>query len=377
MKDTSAPSLFLIPEMFSRKFRSVSWINRPDVPDRFDNETRLDLFCQEIWDIKDNLLNATQAGEAAKPIPVCHITYGNGSEQDLYAHVVQKDDFAVFLEVSHSYIDQHFLSIQLWATDQKQAPTYPTDLLFRGDPIHEATRNKPAKIETFIRPVALTIHTWHFDASPYLPNESTLFQLKEAVATFPPYLSWEAFEQGEYGVAAANILPFLAGDDPTDTLTLFMKSYYATIKYLAGDYASAAEHFLSVGSGYSSNGLPRNADVRFCFAIEAGKRITDLNVSYRVLADVVAGLGFLGADYKGELVNILKNYYSEVYIGAAVLCRRVIELYLTELLTTKHGKTVKELTKAAKAAGQIPKDARPGLFTVLCTGESPRTDYGR
>ena len=55
----------------------------------------------------------------------------------------QKDDFSVFLEVSHSYIDQHFVISQLWATDEKKAPTYPIKLLFSDAPITEALVNEP------------------------------------------------------------------------------------------------------------------------------------------------------------------------------------------------------------------------------------------
>jgi len=358
-------SLFLLPEMLSRRFRTVSWQNRPNVPNRFDYETRLDLFCQQIWDIKDNILNATHAGDATKPIPICHITYANGSEQDLYAHLVQTDDFVVFLEVSHSYIDQHFLSFQLWATDQKETPKYPTNLLFRDAAISETSVHPHKIAEVFIRPVAITIHTSHFDPAPYLPDEHTLLQLNSAISVFPWYSSWKAFEQGDYEAAATRLLAFPKLLTPADARRFLLAAFYATCKYLAGDYATAAEHFLSAGKGYLANGFHRNADVCFCFAVEAGKRITDMNVSYRLLNDIVDNLTFLGDDFRREVVNILKNYYSQVYIGAAVLCRRVIEVYLKELLAIRCRKTVQVLTKEAKASGQLAKDARRGLYTVL------------
>lgn len=151
---------FLLPEVLSQKFKSIGWINRVDLPKlAFDYQTRLDLFSSEIWDIAKRIMRATRAPCGKKAIPICHVTLANGSEQDLYVHLVQQDDRIVFLEVSHSYLDHHFLPFQLWATDKNQARNYPIDELFQHEVIDERMADETKPAELLVKPVKLTVHT--------------------------------------------------------------------------------------------------------------------------------------------------------------------------------------------------------------------------
>ena len=54
-------------------------------------------------------------------------------------------------------------------------------------------------------------------------------------------------------------------------------------------------------------------------------------------------------------------------MGTAVLCRRVVELFVTDLLIKRHGSPVpiSKLLKEATTSGKIPKETGPGLFGIL------------
>jgi hypothetical protein len=365
-------SAFLLPEMLSRKFRSVSWLNKVDLPKvPFDYEERLELFAQETWDTAKRILEATGAQKGLEAVPICHMTLANGSEQNLYVHLVQDRDIVVFLEVSHCYVDQHFLQMQLWSTDRNKARDYPVDELFQRESIDERRPTGAKVAELFVRPVQLTIHTSHFDPTPQLPSSEELAALKKKVSIFPLFVFWKMFERGEYQQAAAALEATFSATDSNQTdynlADFFLYALCATSHYWAKDYTAASRWFLVAAEGFLGLGFDRISDVCLFFAIEAGKRVPDKNAAFGIANDVVQKLAFLDAATKSEVTNILRSYYSEVYVGAAVLCRRVVELHISDLLIQKHGNAVsiKTLIKKGKASGKIPKDAGPGLFATL------------
>jgi hypothetical protein len=365
-------STFLLPEILSRKFRSLSRINKVQIPKvTFDYEARLELFSSEIWDIAERIIKATGARHGTEAIPICHATLANGSEQDLYVHLFKHGDALVYLEVSHCYVDQHFLHFQLLATDGDKAREYPDDDLFQREAIDERTPGGAKVGELFVKPVQLTIHARGFDPSPHLPSEEQLATLKQEVSDFPVFNFWQRFERGEYGRAAATLGTALfdrgeSGRD-TDTAKHFSVSLYALCKYLAGDYVEASRWFLSAADGFLGCNLQRIADICIFFAIEAGRAVSDKNAALGIADEIPEHLSFISADQKTEAAKILRSYYSEVYVGTAVLCRRLVELHVSDLLTKRHRNTasIKQLIKDAKATGKIPKVTGPGLFAIL------------
>jgi hypothetical protein len=337
----------------------------------FDHEARLELFAQEIWDTAKRILRATGAENTTDSVPICHVTLANGSEQDLYVHLVQHGNAVVFLEVSHSYVDQHFLRAQLWDTDRGKSGNYPIDQLFQHEAIAEKRPEGSKVAELFVKPTQLSIHTSRFDPSPYLLSEDELADLKQEVSKFPVFVSWKLFEQGEYQRAAAALKTIFSrpGVDPTesDAEDHFHLALFATCCYWAKDYASASRAFLSASNGFLKLGFHRTADVCLFFAIEAGKRISDKNAAFSIADDVAGDLPFLSVNQRAEVTKILRTYYSDVYIGTAVLCRRLVELHVSDLVVQRHGNTssIKELVKNGKASGKIPKNTGPGLFAIL------------
>ena len=365
-------STFILPELLSGKCKSVSLLRHVDVPHMdFEHAIRLDLFSSEIWEISRRILVAGGAHFGAKSVPICHVTLKDGSEQDLYAHYVKRDGMVLFLEISHSYVDQHFLQLQLWESDRNRLRGYPVDELFRKETIDERAPEGTKVDELFIAPVQLTIHTLNLDPLPYLPAQHELARLKEELSNYPVFASWRHWQEARYRLAADTLKNALGRIDSQDACAasggLLTRALYATFRYWANDYAEAARWFVSAAAGYLRGGFARTADTCIFLAIEAGKRIEDKNASADIAGDVIGRLAFLNDADKSELANILRSYYSDVYVATVVLCRRLVELRLSDLLVSKHGGTdsIKQLVQKGKLTGKVPKGAGPGLFSVL------------
>jgi hypothetical protein len=244
------------------------------------------------------------------------------------------------------------------------------DELFRTEAIDESTPQGTKVDALFVAPVKLTIHTVSLDPLPYLPTPHELARLKNELRDYPLFSSWKHWQEGQYRLAAdtlKNVLERSGSQGASAESGGLLKALYATFRYWAGDYVEAAHWFLSAAAGYLGGGVARTADTCIFLAIEAGKRIEDKNTAAEIAGGIIRGFAFLNAADRSELSNILKSYYSEVYVASIVLCRRLIELRLSDLLVSKHGGTesIKQLIKKGKATGKIPKDAGPGLFSVL------------
>jgi hypothetical protein len=361
----------MVHDILLRPFRSISWKQRPDVPAiDFEYNRRLDLFREEAWTIAKAVASAFPNEAARKPIPVCHATYKDGSEQDLWAHFAVHGDAVLLVEVSHSYVDQHFANFKLWDTDQGGSHEYPVDHLFAEDVFAEKTANRAKIGEMFIRPVAVTIHTYKFDIFKIIPSDDEYTKLSAEVKDFPLYKFWEFFQAGNYRGADKIISLFLEHffSKPKETdpaYKSFIRSLAAICKYLLDDFETAADWFILSGMDYWDLALHWNADNCFFWAIECGKKIQDLNNAFQVAQKIVDSLHFLDASLKLEVINIIKSYYSSVFIGTAVLCRRAIELAVSAKMERLFGIPIRKQVQQAKKNGEISKSIGPGLYGIL------------
>jgi hypothetical protein len=366
----STESTWMLKDILSRGFRSISWMQKPEVPEvNFEYNRRLDLFAGDAWKIAKGVAAGFPNKAARKPIPVCHATFHDGSEQDLWAHLATYGDAVLLLEVSHSYIDQHFVNFKLWDTDQGGTHDYPVDDLFVEDVLKEKPADRSKIGEMNVRPVAITIHAFKFDVSRLMPDESECKELSASVEGFPLYKFWEFFQAKNY-IGADKVLsgfleyPSTQGDAP-DGYKSFIRSLVAICKYLSNDFEAAADSFVLSGKDYGDLKLHRNADICFFWAIERGKKIPDLNKAFQIAQKVVDCLRFLDSDSKSEVTGIIKSYYSSVYIGTAVLCRRIIELTISAKMEKQFGVPIKKQVQTAKKNGEIDKSIGPGLYGVL------------
>ena len=217
-------------------------------------DRRLDLFSQDAWRVAKKLAAGFPNEAARRSIPVCHATYLDGSEQDLWAHFALQDQAFLLIEVSHSYIDHHFVSFKLWDTDQGAEREYPIDRLFQEEFFGEESSEHRKIGEIFVRPVTVAIHASKFNPSNLMPEENEIERMVKPVGGFPLYKFWRDFESGDY-TQAANILFILLDQlakkqDSIDGYVSFVRSVYAVCKYQAGEYELAAELFMSSGKEY-------------------------------------------------------------------------------------------------------------------------------
>jgi hypothetical protein len=145
----------------------------------------------------------------------------------------------------------------------------------------------------------------------------------------------------------------------------FINSLYAVCKYQAKEFESAGKLFLLTGKDYLRTGLKRNADLCFFFALEAGKGINDINKSFEIASEVVGCFRFFENDIKNEVLGIIKTYYASIYMGTAILCRRLIEIYVSEKLERTFKLPIKKQINNAKEKGEIYKGIGPGIFGIL------------
>src|SRR5208283_6140710 len=88
------------------KILSISWIKKIEKPSiDFDYNRRFDLFGKDAWRIAKRVAAVFPNKTARKSIPICHATYHDGSEQDLWVHYAIHGEAVLLIEVSHSYID--------------------------------------------------------------------------------------------------------------------------------------------------------------------------------------------------------------------------------------------------------------------------------
>jgi hypothetical protein len=361
---------FLLRDILSNEFKSINSLN--ELPCKgmvFEFNARYDLMTSDSWNLAKKIAASFPNEEAKNSIPICHVTYKNGSEQDLYSHFAVFGESILLIEVSHSYIDNHFIDFKLRETDDSMIPQYPMNVLFSEEFYKEEKDNRKVA-EIFIKPTAITIHIIKYDVSKFLPTDQEIKLFEQYINNYPVYHFWTKFLGKDYLGAYLDLEKFLkkvyeksSSDD--EYLISFYNSLYGVCKYLTEEYEAAARLFIVTGKDYLRGGLKRNADVCFFFALEAGKRINDINKSFEIASELVECFRFLDENLKDEVLEIIKSYYGSIYIGVAVLCRRVIEIYISEKLEKKFGLSIKEQIIISKKNMEMPKNVGPGLFAVL------------
>jgi len=103
----------------------------------------------------------------------------------------------------------------------------------------------------------------------------------------------------------------------------------------------------------------------FFFAIQAAKEMKDLNESLAVMKRIAYEIPDLSSDLQPEVSNILCSYVVSVYVGVVVLCRRVLELALKNILVATYKKQISALIQECQQAGILKGGARSGLYPIL------------
>jgi hypothetical protein len=356
----------------SEEFKSISWIDRvPAGGLVFETNLMYDLMTSDSRRIIKNIVTNFPNKEALNPIPVCHVTYKNGSERNLYTYFANHGDAVLLVEISHSYIDHHFIYFMLWETDDSTQHKYHLGESFIEEFLYESPENSDKIGELFIRPTAITIHTIKFDLSNLLPDGNEIKELEIKVNNCHPFQFWTKFKAKDYNGAGDSLKDLLSSlyleksTKENEDFLSFINSLYAVCKYQAKEFESAGKLFLLTGKDYLRTGLKRNADLCFFFALEAGKGINDINKSFEIASEVVGCFRFFENDIKNEVLGIIKTYYASIYMGTAILCRRLIEIYVSEKLERTFKLPIKKQINNAKEKGEIYKGIGPGIFGIL------------
>jgi hypothetical protein len=355
-------------DIYKDKPISSSRPGKLDLPDiKFQYDTILKVPCFVAYDIAKNAM-AHFRKDNVKYVPLVHYTMWNGSEEELVAYYGSEEGEHVLVTISCRYIDPHFLWFWLWLPDidkrkKARGKKDPIDELFSNEIISEAATPTKQKFgELFVAPCTVRIRTVKTNLRNFPPVPQKLVNsLKE----MPWVKFWDAFKERKYELAASYVKDVLKTSRKKDTESIFLGAVQALCYLLGKHNIEAADEFLRLGIDFHKASLDRYCDLCFFFAIEAAKGIDDLNLSSAAMKRIAEQVPGLTPHLQKEISDILLSYAVSLNTCAGVLCRRTLELTLTQILTKKYRMTTATLIKKAKEAGVLESNARPGLFAIL------------
>lgn len=340
----------------------IGKLKLPDINFKYD--TTLEVPCFAAHDIA-KIAMASFNQDNVKHVPIFHTTLNDGSEKDLVAHYGSKSGEHILVEISHSYIDPHFLWFWLWWPDVKRQIKYPIDELFQHDLIKEAIKTGEKFGEIYVAPCKIRIRTVETNPETFLFPTDLLQKLVTSIKESPWVKFWYSFKEKEYELAASYVGEVRELSKGKDNQSIFLGAVQALCYLLGQQNAKAVDQFLKMGIDFHTARFDRYCDACFFFAIEAAKEMGDLNRSSAAMKRIAQEIPGLTPDLRKEVSNILFSYAASVYIGVVVLCRRVLELVLTQILTETYETSIDTLVKRCHKAGVLKGSVRRGLFAIL------------
>jgi hypothetical protein len=298
-----------------------------------------------------------------KYVPLSHATMWDGSEEDQVAYYGSEGGEHVLVEISYRYIDPHFLWFWLWLPDFKKKRIF--DHLFDEEIISEAVMPTGEKFgELLVAPCTVRIRTVKTDPKNFILALG--LQEFENFAKESPWVKfWDAFKEKKYELAASYIREVCELSEEKDTQSIFLGAVQALCCLLGKQNIQAADQFLQMGINFHKARLDRYCDLCFFFAIEATKGFGDLNLSSVAMKRIAKEIPGLIPRLQKEISDILLSYVVSVYTGAGVLCRRTLELPLTQILTNTYKMSIDTLIDKAIEAGVLKSNVRRGFFAIL------------
>jgi hypothetical protein len=254
--------------------------------------------------------------------------------------------------------------------DDKKQREYPIDDLFYQDIITEAIKNGQKFGEIFVAPCTIRIRTVKTDPKNFLFPTDLLEKLVTSAKETPYVKFWHAFKEKDYELAASYVGETADLSQGVVSQEIFLGAVQALCYLLGGQNAKAVDQFLKMGIGFHTARFYRYSDACFFFAIEAAKEMGNLSQSIDAMKRIAQEIPSFGPDLQKEVANILVSYAASVYIGVVVLCRRVLELILTQALTEIYKVSLNTLVKECRKAGMLRGGVRRGLFAVLVVAKS-------
>jgi hypothetical protein len=351
---------------------SIRKLNLPNI--KFQYDTTLEIPCFAAHDIAKIAL-ARFSRDNVKHVPISHATFNDGSEKDLDAHYGSESGEHILVEVSHAWIDPHFLWFWLWWPDIKKQIEYPIDQLFEFEILGEAINTKTMQKfgEIYVAPCTIRIRTAKTDPKTFLFPPNMLQELITVAKENPSIKFWHSFKEKQYELATSYIGELLELSKGKDEQSILLFQFLCAVQalcYLRGNQNDrAVDQFLNIGINFHTARLERYCDACFFFAIEAAKEMGDLDRSRAAMKRIAQEIPSLNPDLQNELFDILFSYTASIYIGVVVLCRRVLELALKEILTETYRSSIKTLVKGCRNAGALNPGVGRGLFQILAVAK--------
>lgn len=301
-----------------------------------------------------------------------HVTFWDGSEGYRFAYYGNEGQEHVLVEISDRWIDPHFLNFWLWLPDSRKRRQYPIDELIREELVKDAIENEQKFAEILVAPCKIRIRTVETDPKTFLFEPDLLQRFIVMAKEDPCVKFWESFKKKDYEQAASYIgkVRRLSKSKGLVKQTIFLGAVQALCYLQAGQNTTAINQFVKMGTDFHAVNLDSYSNLCFFFAIDAAKKIEDLNQCNAAMKKIVRKIPNLTKDVQREILDILLSYAVSVYLGSVVLCRRVLELTLTKLLFEKYKMSIPALIKECRKTGVLKGGIRPDLFGILMVAKS-------
>jgi tetratricopeptide (TPR) repeat protein len=269
----------------------------------------------------------------------------------------------LLLRIEHKWIDPHFLSFWLWQNDDNTI--YDIDTLFRELVVKEAWQSGKKFGELLIFPCKVIINTIENDPELLLPDKEILNKMTMKAANNAGVLFWQLFQNQKFENATIILRNLIEQLENKDAGFDFLRALESLCYFNDGKYEKAISTFMNLARDFDSKSLPMHCNLCLFFAIEAGKRINSPTQSIDAMERIAREIPKLTDYNREEISGILKSYSVSVYIGAVVLCRRIIEMAIKDTLSKISGETISSLVAQCKQAGVLEGRQGNGLYQIL------------
>jgi tetratricopeptide (TPR) repeat protein len=349
--------------------RSGSGINRLDTENtEFKFNLNLELDLDKSKNIVKTIL--AQFGKDTRLIiPLQHFTWSDGSESDLWGYYGVYGEERLLINIEHRWIDPHFLEFTFNELEKVSRDKYPIDDLFPDIVISEAYQGGKSKFaELLVAPCSVAISTVVSKPNSYITDDSLQFKADNNLQLLST-LFWRNYSDNQYK-KAINILDELLKYYREDSARHTYVDALKAICYLKSDqFSNAVELFLQCARNFANLGIQSYCDLCVFFAIDIAKTKMGISESIAAMSKIAKQIPNLSQSQAKELVGILNNYTNKVNLGAAVLCRRLVEITLKKNLETQFGRPIIKLVKECQAAGQFNGRFGTGLYSMLMVGK--------
>lgn len=345
--------------------RSASGINELDTGDtQFKFSLSLELDLNKSKNVVKSILS--RFGKTTSVIrPLQHVTWSDGSESDLWGHYGVYEEERVLIYIVHRWIDPHFLEFTFSELEKVPRDYYPIDDLFPDIVISEAYQGDKEKFaELLVAPCSVTLSTLVNQPSSYISDVLLHSKVDNDVQQLA-ILFWLSYSDHEYKKSINTLDALVKFYRKGGARHTFVDALKAICYLKSNEFRNAVELFLLCARNFANLGIQSYCDLCIFFAIDIVKNNMEISDSISAMAEIAKQIPDLSQSQSREMIGILKNYATNVGLGSAVLCRRLVEITLKQKLERRFRKPIDRLVKECHAAGQLNGRLGTGFYQLL------------